>query len=1042
MSRDRVPGPSDLPDIYFESTIGKFTTAPLEVKRLGGLSKRWKTTEINRMEAGLSGGYMAWDAHRRPHCQEPRSKRKSISDLAKRSDSKLIIIPAETNHVKPGDLIVINHGTPDYEKVFPVELLRDLSMRSLFEDLLDRMMKPPKGSISSVSDRGNLAVSSGWSVLNLKLKGDKDVTSPQILATTSIGDVRRMIAVTSIIRRMSKFYSFPEPFSSDRQRTNEFANYLCEHFDLPSKDKHGNPCNTIEGLTCALTCCDPPPINGAKTEPFLFGTHIDQFNCAHPGFNALFCYYEHFQKEGRWYRVCVIGYSRSVVSQFFRRKDSKNFLKNNVKRYVQHCFKNGRGTAPIDVIPLPLEEVKEMDLGTLPTFQTHHRVPFMDKLSGFYSPVVSALSQLANRNDLSLETFCELLLPIGWATTFTNIYPLLMHWCDTGLPVQSNLTVSMITELVERNGSFVAGAGPRFQPSFNFSVPMKDLKGSLKILRDVIIDINEGKLSMSDKELKTRMGGIFQIGDLGCLHLLHVATACGVIHNSDFLAKAHIAKGTTTWKKVTSVFHLGETVLNRMITDLGTELDLPECIIENALCEYCRDNDISKPFDSSEYDDNIGLRTKDNGKVQWPDIFFEDQSVYRLRKAPSKNRIDGMDGRKRATTGNGYQFMSSCWEIIQTKRTIVDGKSSISETIIFPRLLRVDKGKPWLNGASCHKDECSVVKVATNSRLRGEVNPNKKPRTPFKRKKVEHTGLGRHHDLESKLEEMDRRRMQVRYNLLFRMMNIIYCIASILLVNFSLMASKVSDPDYELLREFQQDPTFGYSLKQSIRTSLREKYMFNTRGGRRMSNIISANIDNQTYRRIDLRSLCIAILSKDGKIPSGGLKKQIRKYFRTEAIPLDGEVIDIIGDGDLIDTPQGYTASINYHFNSSLLLDGTDSALSDVGFVRYAKRRAYYRTREDAVNAVIIRTLVKFATKTEGTPRDPAWARRLLPDERSNYADTSFVALYQNAGANDILVGILSFRGRKRVLSIPRRPKDLTAPWQDFLFSEYYKTNN
>lgn len=209
-----------------------------------------------------------------------------------------------------------------------------------------------------------------------------------------------------------------------------------------------------------------------------------------------------------------------------------------------------------------------------------------------------------------------------------------------------------------------------------------------------------------------------------------------------------------------------------------------------------------------------------------------------------------------------------------------------------------------------------------------------------------------------------------------------------------------------------------------------------------MSNIISANIDNQTYRRIDLRSLCIAILSKDGKIPSGGLKKQIRKYFRTEAIPLDGEVIDIIGDGDLIDTPQGYTASINYHFNSSLLLDGTDSALSDVGFVRYAKRRAYYRTREDAVNAVIIRTLVKFATKTEGTPRDPAWARRLLPDERSNYADTSFVALYQNAGANDILVGILSFRGRKRVLSIPRRPKDLTAPWQDFLFSEYYKTNN
>lgn len=142
-----------------------------------------------------------------------------------------------------------------------------------------------------VSDRGNLAVSLGWASLNQKLKADKDVTSPQMLGTTTVDEVGRMIAMTKLIRNISKYYGFDyKPFSTDNQGTNEVANSVCDHFDLPTHDSKGRTNNTIEGLTCALTCCDPPMLNGEKTEPFLFGTHIDQYNCLHPGFNALFCY--------------------------------------------------------------------------------------------------------------------------------------------------------------------------------------------------------------------------------------------------------------------------------------------------------------------------------------------------------------------------------------------------------------------------------------------------------------------------------------------------------------------------------------------------------------------------------------------------------------------------------------------------------------------------------------------------------------------------------------------------------------------------------
>lgn len=100
-------------------------------------------------------------------------------------------------------------------------------------------------------------------------------------------------------------------------------------------------------------------------------------------------------------------------------------------------------------------------------------------------------------------------------------------------------------------------------------------------------------MSFNDRNLRKQFSQIIGLGDLGSLHLLHLATMCGVIHDPDFVAKnAHISKGTTTWKKVVSVFHLGETVLNRMILDLAKELNVPQQVIENALCEFCRDCDI------------------------------------------------------------------------------------------------------------------------------------------------------------------------------------------------------------------------------------------------------------------------------------------------------------------------------------------------------------------------------------------------------------------------------------------------------------------
>lgn len=79
---------------------------------------------------------MAWDADRRPHCQEPRSKRNhQFGHLAKMVGAKVNVLSSKSNHIKAGDLVVLNHGTAGYGKAMPSKLLALLRMEHLFHCL-------------------------------------------------------------------------------------------------------------------------------------------------------------------------------------------------------------------------------------------------------------------------------------------------------------------------------------------------------------------------------------------------------------------------------------------------------------------------------------------------------------------------------------------------------------------------------------------------------------------------------------------------------------------------------------------------------------------------------------------------------------------------------------------------------------------------------------------------------------------------------------------------------------------------------------------
>ena len=95
---------------------------------------------------------------------------------------------------------------------------------------------------------------------------------------------------------------------------------------------------------------------------------------------------------------------------------------------------------------------------------------------------------------------------------------------------------------------------------------------------------------------------------------------------------------------------------------------------------------------------------------------------------------------------------------------VVDGQRIVTKSVVPPWEAKPnDRTTSWLDPSLSTVDDLRAIRVSTKSRLRGEdsENSDKKRKRLFKRKKVVHTGMGVHVGLEARLEESDKRRMQV-----------------------------------------------------------------------------------------------------------------------------------------------------------------------------------------------------------------------------------------------------------------------------------------
>lgn len=461
-------------DFYFETPKNiPFRKSNEQVATEGILSKKWPSDSLHRLEIGECGAYFAWSLRDRPHCQQPRSQRRFIAKCASdRGIHDLRSFPYATpKQIDVGNLVVFNGHSPEFQDAVRQHLpgLAIEEKKSEFQQM-QRFNSLP-------SERGNKTIYAGFAAQNQKMDTDYGVTVPQMVSSTTSLEVQRMIAMTGMMRALSKSAGFECPFSNNPTRSARFSQYLVDHFGLVGE-------NLIEHKTSALTSAARHSAAG-NDQDFNVGAHLDKLNCPLPNWNIVFTLYYHYfdPEEHRWFRVSEIAVSRACANHFLVRLNAADFLFANLVKYYNSPNNTGRRDRdinnPLDLLPSPAES----DEGNV---KHQHTLPIFDKALGLLSAFATIVYRASKKRNATLEKIAEIALPIMWVTTSTNYYRFFNDLLLAENLPNRNLSLFFVEAMVKRYGAVTSGSGSRFTPSFNFSITEKDLFESLNVLRRVI----------------------------------------------------------------------------------------------------------------------------------------------------------------------------------------------------------------------------------------------------------------------------------------------------------------------------------------------------------------------------------------------------------------------------------------------------------------------------------------------------------------------------------------------------------------------------
>lgn len=633
-------------DLYIEITSDKFKVSPNIVSKESYLSDKWKTTKVFRLHPFICGTYLIFDLHRNPHYQLPTTARLEFDKQARKKKIEVIDITTHTCEF-PQEIFHYSDSSPIFKQHVQSHI-NNIDFNAII-DLLDKEKKP--------CNRGNIAKNFGWQCMNFKFNQTLNIPGRSEITPLDRSVMRIMtMALQSIFSTRLDII----PFQTDKKRTIEFANQLY-YFDTEDKNKDTSEImNVFESITYAMTYLHDPSS--------ILKNHIDRFNCTQLGFNNVFGIYKnmrHPRNNAKGIRVILLGYSRKSIPDYYKRLNKRNLFKEHLFSYMR--FMGER-------LNLTLSNAIPHNMKKDNNNQFLHTLPFADKCA-FYSIFASCIYDIMEkfRSDITLETIVELVLPIGWITTGSNYFIVLKRMQKNGLP-NKNLTIEIISELVQLGGSISSGPGPRLQPFCNFPMKKRSIFMSQQKLFDVINKANNEK-TYSVQDAMTSLTSIRYVGQMGAQHILGVLCLLKIIHDPMFIRKTILLKNTATEKRIKKHYALNAKLANILYEEIANER-FHGCIriVENVVCEFFRDiKDPMITFNENTYKNSIAKRM--SGTIRYPDTFHTSQALFIETNNKIYRYSHDIDGKESMTEMKNIDLPIDQWRIwhgASTDETLVE----------------------------------------------------------------------------------------------------------------------------------------------------------------------------------------------------------------------------------------------------------------------------------------------------------------------------------------------------------------------------------
>jgi hypothetical protein len=593
---------SKQPDIWFNETLPCFKTSPHLVKSQGLFppsgKDSWKSVGGLMLEVAAAGMYMKWKLKSTPHCQMLRSERGYMNGLMKKigCGEPTIITPQDGDYIQIGNFC---HFPIDGEIFSGIEHHLDgLEIPKLIQEMEGGSDSEEEANESNLkgmkrkkekrklSDRGPNQRGLGYAAQNTIDDDARGGTCPQVTGADNVSDLHRAGIMTNILKQacvdLKDHWTeeVPEPYTTDPRRTKEFAQKLVD-------DKKISVDNVFEHLTISVTNLD---------RKVLFRPHIDQLNCSKRGFDMAFVVYTHIIFRSVWYRLALIGYSRACVAHYYTRQNSADELLQRLKTYFSVA-----GTRQFLTLNYCLPKGHQRRSVVLPN---------LDK-NGFCSGISFAISSIANNMeeadaDFTVELAAELLLPVVWVTSHSNLFDIYMGFsrCREFLANLKNrtecLSVLVVNKLVEEHGGLSEGEGKRFQLFLNSSLEINLIYKTLDVMRSILLGANDGSITVEEayKDLAGR-NKVYGVNEMGAQIFCKCAALSGLIP-AEFAESARVYPTTSAGRWIKNHYNLGVANINRVFARFRDEvppqvftIDEEEYVVfadpENTNCESIKE---------------------------------------------------------------------------------------------------------------------------------------------------------------------------------------------------------------------------------------------------------------------------------------------------------------------------------------------------------------------------------------------------------------------------------------------------------------------